>query len=89
MTSIELIPDKYCTFEKLELYEGSTATSSSLRETYCGHVPPCPFVSRGNSVLVVLRVYDLSKFGGFSLEFREVAANYTLPNTCETGRRHF
>ena len=87
ITSIELIPDIYCTYESIKIYEGDIITPSSLQDNqiFCGLIPPCPFVSQSNSVIVVLQVFDLSNFGGFSLEFKEVATDYRLPNTCETG----
>ena len=87
ITSIDLIPDIYCTYESIKIYEGDKITRSSLQESeiFCGFIPPCPLVSQSNSLLVVLQVFDLSNFGGFSLEFKEVATDYKLPNTCETG----
>ena len=89
--SIDLIPDIYCTYESIKIYEGDEITPFNLQDNkiFCGLIPPCPFVSQSNSLIVVLQVFDLSNFGGFSLEFKEVATDYRLPNTCKTGMLTF
>ncbi len=83
VTDIQLIPDLNCTFESIRIYESGSV------QTYCGHVPPCPVLLKATSVLVVFTVADLGNFGGFSLEFEEVAKDYMLPDTCDSGLQRY